>query len=309
MESESIKSFPVLDKIDPIFVCKHVHEPIAKYGRSGQKYLATSTMNADLSALVKKGIPYKATAKVDGTSMLVRNGVLLKRRDQKLDRKGKKKMPNTWIMTGEPSERHGVGYMPLEKGDKWFFDVFERDASNPNVVDQIGHPLVNGTPSTRVRVIRFSSMVTRSPEYVVTSSDTTGDSTIASRSLEYVSNGRKLEYTYVDLSELNGKSFELMGPKIQGNHHSLEFHALMEHGLIDLPTYPLPIDADADADANALLSRIKEWQDSDLVGRAIEGVVLHFESGEMFKLHRHHLDMEWSNTSDNGLTPLFDLAF
>ena len=278
-----VLSCQVIDKIPGIFVCKHIEgTETEKFGRTGQKYLATSHLNDELISYLTVGLRFKVTAKVDGTSMIVRSDNLLKRRDrkQRWDKKKRKMvlkdMPDTWIQTGIQTESHGVGYMPLEKGDTWFFDIFERDSETPDAVNEIGHPLIggmNGEPSTRVRVVELQ--------------------------------GERLSYKYVDLSELNDRSFELLGPRIQNNLHGLEYHALIEHGNLKCTTYP-------DIMSNTgeyLLEEIREWHRSDPLGSAIEGVVLHFENGKMFKFHRYHLDMEWGNNSIEKPTPLFDLIF
>jgi hypothetical protein len=276
----SIQSCMVVDKVPAIFNCEHVGgTQTEKFGRSGEKYLATGRLNDELISYLTAGLSFKVTAKVDGTSMIVKDGRLLKRRDrkQKWDRKKKKKvlkdMPKSWVLTGVQTATHGVGYMPLEKGDTWFFDVFERDLETPNEMDEIGHPLIGGEPSTRVRVARIEE-------------------------------GR-LTYEYVELDELNNRSFELLGPRIQSNSHGLEHHALMEHGEIECSNYP-------DISSNtgeSLLEEIREWHRNDPIGAAIEGIVLHFENGKMFKLHRHHLDMEWGHSTIEQPTPLFDLTF
>lgn len=99
--------------------------------------------------------------------------------------------------------------------------------------------------------------------------------------------GTGLTYDTVDIGTLEGKSVEVMGPKFQSNPHKLKDHVVMIHGLIELPTFP-GLDPDTD-----ILDSIKEWFKTDKRGRILEGVVVHFETGEMFKIHRHHLDMEW----------------
>jgi hypothetical protein len=285
IKSESIiDSCTVIDKIKPVFVCDHIkNTETDKSGRTGLKYLAVPELNPNIIDLLKECVPYKVTAKVDGTSILVMDNKLLKRRDQKLNKKtGKKKtMPDSWQMTGKSTETHGVGYMPLEKGDKWFFDIFEKDSNNPDDVDKIGHPLIDGELSTRVRIIKFTDHEENKEN-----------------------EGRKLEYKFEELSNLNNKSFELMGPKFQGNLHLFEHHTVMEHGLINLPNYPKL--ENGINETEDLLNQIKFWQDSDKVGQIIEGVVVHFESGQMFKLHRHHLDLKWGNL-DERMLPLFDL--
>lgn len=95
-------------------------------------------------------------------------------------------------------------------------------------------------------------------------------------------------------------TYELLGPKVQSNLHGLELHALMPHGLIEITNFP-------DLRSSTALSDIREWFNTDPIGRAIEGVVLHFETGQMFKLHRHHLSLVWN--AKQKVTPLFDLSF
>jgi Family of unknown function (DUF5565) len=275
----NVESCPVYDKVPAIFVCAHVEgTETEKFGRNGQKYLATPQLNSELISYLTVGLYFKPTAKIDGTSMIVRDGALLKRRDrkQKWDKKKRsmvlKDMPKTWIQTGLQTKTHGVGYMPLEKGDTWFFDVFERDPNEGGLENKIGHPLIDESPSTRVRIVEIADS--------------------------------KLVYRFVELSELNGKSFELVGPKIQCNTHGLEYHALMEHGVIECTTFP-DISGNTGED---LLEEIREWHRTDPLGSAVEGIVLHFDNGKMFKLHRHHLDMEWGHHSTEQPTPLFDLV-
>jgi len=280
VQSYNVRSCMVIDKVPGIFVCQHVEgTETDKANRSGLKYLATSQLNDELISYLTTGIKYKTTAKVDGTSIIVKNNNMLKRRDRKKawDKNKRtmvlKNMPQNWIQTGVQTDSHGVGYMPLEKGDTWFFDAFERDVDCPNQTNDIGHPLVKGVQSTRVRVIEILES--------------------------------KLVYRYVELSELNDRSFELLGPMIQSNPHGLEYHALMEHGLIKCPTYPNI----NEITGNNLLDAIREWHRTDPLGSSIEGVVMHFENGNMFKLHRHHLDMKWGNNTNIHPTRLFDNTY
>lgn len=251
----------VLDKVSAIFVCKHEENTkTAKSGRAGQKYLATNELNEDL-ALAIKDHDYVVTAKVDGTNVYVKDGRLLKRRDRKPHWKtGKmKEMPSSWILTGETGGRHEIGFMDLEKGDKWFFDVFESDGTG---TDKIGHPLLAGTPSTKVRCIEMES--------------------------------GKLRYVYRELSDLNEKTFELVGPKLQNNPHRFDKHCLIEHGLLRLSSFPRI--------ESGCLENIKNWMQDDQIGKSIEGVVLHLSNGQLYKIHRHHLDMEWK--AESGLMEL-----
>lgn len=268
-EEQDITSNRVLDKIPAIFVCQlEQGTQTEKTGRFGQKYLATPSLNSDLAAALKKGVAYKVTAKIDGTSVYVRGFKLLKRRDQKPHRKTGKMnvMPKSWFRTGEPGGQHCIGFMDLEKGDKWFFDVFERDPRTPNAATKEGHPLIDGIESTKVRCLELG--------------------------------GGALIYVYREISELNDKTFELIGPKLQGNPHGLEHHCLVEHGAFELHSFP-EIGADSDC-----LGHVKDWMTQNGIGCSIEGIVLHLDDGAMYKIHRHHLDMEWSAEK-----PLTDLQF
>ena len=262
-EQNSVMSCVVKDKIEPIFKCEHIKGTTTeKTGRDGEKYLATPNLNDEVLHLLQNGHACKVTAKVDGSSCLIMGNQLLKRRDRKpsWDKRSKKNvlkpMPATWIPTGVQTDTHGIGYMSLEKGDTWFFDVFKRDGNlgdenlgdenlgdenlgdENSVVDNIGHPLINGNRSTRVRIVTIEE--------------------------------NKFVYKFVDLSELEGKSFEHLGPKVQGNPHGLKFHALMEHGLIECKTYPKIM---TDSKPGELLDQIKAWHSTNPLGMAIEGVV------------------------------------
>jgi hypothetical protein len=270
----------VVDKVDPLFICAHVKDTeTSKYGRGGEKYLATNTLFPDLLTLLTNKTRYMATAKADGTSALVRDGKLWKRRDQK-DKKSK--MPPTWVLTGKQREKHAVGYMPIQAGskeDQWFWEVFETPLNPEN-------QRVPENP--RVRVLRPI-------EFMEQGSNNCYD----------MRNKKKLEAIYVDISELEGKTLELLGPKVQGNPHSLPFHVLMEHGIMECSTYPNLLDENLLKEN--LLNRIKEWHTTDQIGMNIEGIVLHFETGDIFKLHRHHLDLVWN--LNTRVTPILDLVF
>jgi len=128
---------------------------------------------------------------------------------------------------------------------------------------------------------------------------------IMTLSLNSMRNG--LEYREVDISSLEGLSVEVMGPKIQSNQHNLKLHCVMEHGLVELNTFP-DLNKYIDQDPNkyidnvaTILNDVKEWFKNDEQGKFFEGCVLHFANGKMFKLHRHHLDLEWEMKSNMSL--------
>lgn len=85
------------------------------------------------------------------------------------------------------------------------------------------------------------------------------------------------------IEELNGMTVELVGPKVQGNPHKLKEHCVIPHGLFSLTGYPEDFD----------LSRFREWFRYDPVTKYFEGIVIHFDNGSSFKIHRHHLNMKW----------------
>ena len=244
ISKESIASNSVLDKVPGVFICQHVDEPTEKHDRSGKKYLATEALNPDMMDLIKKDVQYKVTAKVDGTCTLIKNGQLNKRRDIKPG----KKIPPTWLQTGDNKSKHKIGFMPLEKGDKWHIDCMTQDENENYSADNVNVLTLN-------------------------------------------KDGTGLEYKSVEIKTLEGKSVEVMGPKFQKNPHQLKHHIVMEHGLIELKTFPKFCEDENKDDE--YLNKVKEWFVTDERGVILEGIVVHFETGEMFKVHRHHLDLPW----------------
>lgn len=119
-----VDSCTVTDKISPIFVCKHVQgTETSKANRTGEKYLATEEINPELVEAVLKGAKVKATAKLDGTCCRIIDGLIQKRRDIKADRS----VPDDWIQTGAGSSGgHLIGYMPIDKNDKWHLDCYSK---------------------------------------------------------------------------------------------------------------------------------------------------------------------------------------
>lgn len=263
----SVASSNVKDKIGAILICQNVPGTAsAKFGRTGEKYLATQKLSHDLAALIRIGVKYKATGKVDGTCALITNGAIRKRRDIKPP-EGKKKqvIPEGWIQTGiERTPGHLIGFMPLDKGDKWHLDCHVKTPT--------------GYDMKMINVLDLNDARTG------------------------------LVYKQVAVESLDSHTIEVMGPKFQSNPHHLKMHCIMRHGLIELSEFPdlgefLTGEGQADAIGSELsdskctgdaLSAFKHWFTHSPQGPYLEGVVLHFENGQMFKIHRHHLDLEWS---------------
>jgi hypothetical protein len=82
----------------------------------------------------------------------------------------------------------------------------------------------------------------------------------------------------VDINSLNGKTVELVGPKVNGNRHGIPVHALVVHG-----DFEVELDWSSHPALNA-------WIASP-IGSLFEGVVIHdLLNNELFKAHRGHAD-------------------
>lgn len=95
-----------------------------------------------------------------------------------------------------------------------------------------------------------------------------------------------LEITIRTLAELLGCTLELIGTMVNGNPYSLgskqhPVHMFVPHGSISFITEP-PID----------YVKLNTWFREDEEGQ-VEGIVWHCKNGNLFKLHRHHLDCKW----------------
>lgn len=228
---------PVIDKISCIFKCSFVKGTTSeKNDRNGEKYIAEDTLNPEVKTLLENNAKYIVTAKIDGTCCIIKNGELLKRRDIKPG----KSAPESWIQTGLDNGRHMIGFMKLEKGDKWHLDAHYKN-------DDGTYDL------SKIRILHND-------------------------------NG-KMTYKYENIANLNEMSVELIGPKFQNNPHNVTHHCIVIHGSIVIDDFP-----------NFMIDTIKEWMVTNPKGNYIEGIVIHFENGAKYKLHRHHLDMKWKKS-------------
>ena len=96
----------------------------------------------------------------------------------------------------------------------------------------------------------------------------------------------QLELTLQPLSELLECTLELIGTNINGNPYKLgtkqnPFHILVRHGVIPFNA-PLPLN----------FGDLKDWFETNLEG-GVEGIVWHCSGGRMYKLHRHHMKLDW----------------
>lgn len=73
-------------------------------------------------------------------------------------------------------------------------------------------------------------------------------------------------------------TYELIGPKVQGNPYKLEKHELKEHGCYKLMDAPRTFD------------EIKEY----LANKKIEGIVWHRPNGDMVKIKTKDFGLSWT---------------
>lgn len=142
-----------------------------------------------------------ATRKWDGTSVLIRDGKLYKRREL---RSGDQPPPAFEALGTDENTGKTVGWVPVGDGpeDRWHREAF--------------HPGHDGT-------------------------------------------------------------FELVGPKVNGNKEKFDSHALIAHGYIQCQDAPREFDA------------LRGW----LAERAIEGLVWHHPDGRMAKIKRRDFGLKW----------------
>lgn len=283
MSLPNVQHSAVKDKIPAIMKCVHIaNTNNTKPGCQHKvKFLATIDLNYDLYKKLINNMSYKATIKVHGSCCLIAKDKtgkvrLLKRRDIK---SSNQKIPETWIETGTSSNNHRIGFMPLETTDKWEYDV--HPVRNDAKINAKGEQLYD---TSKIRVLTLSD------------------------------NHKTLVYDYVDITTLENKSVELLGPKIQGNSHKLKYHCVIVHGLLIASNFPNlhkialenknkmgNIINDNKLNTDYLVSDnpfeqpewLVNWMKTDPQAEYAEGVVIHMEDGTMYKIHRHHLNIKW----------------
>ena len=92
------------------------------------------------------------------------------------------------------------------------------------------------------------------------------------------------------LEKYKGKTFELIGTHVNGNPYKLgckknPIHVLVQHGEFTIKEFP-------DFESGLTHYNLINWFNKQFDGH-VEGIVWHAHDGQMFKLHRHHLDLKW----------------
>ena len=89
-----------------------------------------------------------------------------------------------------------------------------------------------------------------------------------------------------ELSELGECSLELLGPNVQGNPENLDYNCFVIHGTFMVLDFPIPVEGD---DQVSLMEKYREWFST----KNIEGVVISFIDGTMYKITKEMLKMHW----------------
>lgn len=83
---------------------------------------------------------------------------------------------------------------------------------------------------------------------------------------------------------VDGQTYELVGPKVQGNPYGLKQHTLRRHGDVKLEGVPRSFE------------ELREW----LSDHPFEGVVWHHADGRMAKIKRRDFGLEWPLSEQKG---------
>jgi len=93
----------------------------------------------------------------------------------------------------------------------------------------------------------------------------------------------------IPIDTLEGETVELVGTKIQNDPHQIGNNCVIQHGLFKFEGYPIDFDFD----------KFLVWFINNC--NMFEGIVVHFSNGNMYKIHRHHLDLVWTTTDKSLL--------
>ncbi len=77
--------------------------------------------------------------------------------------------------------------------------------------------------------------------------------------------------------DLPDGTYELIGPKVQGNPHGVDGHQLIKHGSTELAGVPRDFDG------------IRDW----LADHPVEGIVWYHPDGRMAKIKRRDFGLDW----------------
>jgi len=283
----TIQKASVKSKIPCLFQSIVQNTPSSKRPDQQHKVIASDQLHPDAFEVIHRS-SFTPTEKLDGTCTLVHEhgGVpwLWARHDRKPNKITGKQLKNNKFSTSTSSKSSNDS---LEDRIHW---NIESDYKEPpfdwipasGVLDKDGKllPEVNGhipgwvpvDPRSRQHCWHASVVDLHRGFGLV---------------LQPASTKNHLEIDFQPLGELIGCTLELIGTCINGNPYKLgskqkPVHVLVRHSIIRFSELP-PIN----------YVDLVTWFENNREGR-VEGIVWHcVESGLMFKLHRHHMDLKW----------------
>lgn len=234
----------VLSKIPCFYETVVTEEPSKKKGRSAGREILATTMVREEARVKGQGV---ATGKLDGCCVRLTERGLEMRQDLRMATKGPHK--------GKYVSKKGK---PANMPATWV-PTTNKPELNPErkFVSHIGFRCAQ-SPGDKYALEVFSE--DKNQVRVLTS--------ILPVTIEYV-----------PVENLTGKTYELLGPRINGNFHELEEHCLAPHGgvVVDL--------------GDDQLDTVKLFLTTDPLGQKLEGIVWHMDDGTCYKVHRQHLGM------------------
>ncbi|CAK8683138.1 RNA ligase 1-like [Clavelina lepadiformis] len=277
----------VQSKINCIF--ETAVESVSSQKRPQQNYRVVASNKISVEALQSEISSATATEKLDGTCCYVKEfqgkPALWARLDRKATKAANKRFQKHTRLHREWEKNDKQGCEPKytwtypddmkEVPDCWIAaDGVARDKSHGGI-----------TPDKNGHVPGWVPVVTDKRQYCWHNTTVDEENSLA---LILREAGECLELTVQQMDDFLGKTLELIGTCVNGNPYGLgskdnPFHFLVEHGSILVRECP-PIDYHG----------LKRWfEDGNSASRDIEGIVWHCSDGNMFKIHRHHLGLQW----------------
>ncbi|OWF52570.1 uncharacterized protein C12orf29 homolog [Mizuhopecten yessoensis] len=278
----------VQQKISCVFETKVLNEPSKK--RSYQQYNVVAT-NTVRPAARKDGIATAiATEKLDGTCVFISEFQGKPWLWARLDRKPNKAADKRFKKF-QTQQQQGEGDPgPKEKLDVTFhWEVPGNFKEVPeHWIPASGVPIVNGQPQPDANghIPGWVPVDLKSRQHCwhLTAVDLAHNIGLVLR--EKTDEGRELQVDLVNLSELMGKTAELIGTHINANPYGIgnkatPLHLMVLHGSVR-----------AAVPRGVHLEEVRAWLEGNERGR-VEGLVWHCGPGSLYKLHRHHVNLPW----------------
>ena len=279
-----------------VIQCSNCESKSGKRPRQKFSVEASDTLKVDFVNRLQN-CSLLATEKVDGTSVLIKSfnnkPWLWARHDRKLTKTAEKhhKKLLECLQNGTFDENlKSMQPIPFNEDD--FKEAPESWEPSISCVNPETSQLI---PDTNGHIMGWVPVPTTSRQYcwhLDTVDLTNGLALMLQPDDNKDSNGyTRLKISIESMEDMMEQTFELVGTNINGNPYNLgskkkPIHFLVRHGVLKIKP-PLDIG----------LGAFKDWFESNQDG-SVEGIVWHCSDGSMYKLHRHHLKLNWpiSNT-------------